>query len=397
MDRGYSYYKKVFEQTPKPFAYVDLDMLNENIGQILARAGSKNIRIATKSVRSVALLKRILHHSPVFCGLMCFSPQEAIYLIRQGMDDIVMGYPVWEPSALSELAEPIRRGKSITLMVDSVEHIEHIEHIAARHGVRFPVCLDMDMSLDVPGLHFGVWRSPIRTVAEAEPVVDRILSSRMVMMDGVMGYEAQIAGVGDQDPSRRAKNMLVQTLKRRSIRQVAEKRAALVAMIEDAMGAPLRFVNGGGTGSLHSTVQEEAVTEVTVGSGFFAPGLFDHYKDFLYLPATGYAVEIVRQPGKQLYTCLGGGYAASGAAGKDKLPKPYLPEGASLLPLEGAGEVQTPVRYGGEEVLELGDPIFFRHAKAGELCERFNHLYVVSKGRIVEKMTTYRGDGQCFL
>ncbi|KHF33219.1 hypothetical protein CM49_04556 [Paenibacillus sp. P1XP2] len=212
-----------------------------------------------------------------------------------------------------------------------------------------------------------------------------------------MGYEAQIAGVGDHYPNSGPKNRLVQTLKRRSIRQIAEKRAALVAMIEDAMGAPLRFVNGGGTGSLHSTVQEEAVTEVTVGSGFFAPALFDNYKDFRYLPAAGFAVEIVRQPSEQLYTCLGGGYAASGAAGKDKLPKPYLPAGASLMPLEGAGEVQTPVKYEGEEPLTLGDPVFFRHAKAGELCERFNHLYGVSKGKIVEKITTYRGDGQCFL
>lgn len=397
MDRGYAYYKKAFEGIPKPFAYVDLDLFDENIRNILKRSGSKNLRIATKSVRSVALLKRILHRSPVFCGVMCFSPQEAIYLVKQGLDDIVMGYPVWEPSALSGLAELIRRGKSVTLMVDSIAHIEHLERIAARHGVRFPVCLDMDMSMDVPGLHFGVWRSPIRTVAEAEPVVERLLSSRMVMLDGVMGYEAQIAGVGDHYPNSGPKNRLVQTLKRRSIRQIAEKRAALVAMIEDAMGAPLRFVNGGGTGSLHTTVLEEAVTEVTVGSGFFAPALFDNYKDFRYLPAAGFAVEIVRQPSEQLYTCLGGGYAASGAAGKDKLPKPYLPAGASLMPLEGAGEVQTPVKYEGEEPLTLGDPIFFRHAKAGELCERFNHLYGVSKGKIVEKITTYRGDGQCFL
>ncbi|GIO34809.1 MULTISPECIES: amino acid deaminase/aldolase [Paenibacillus] len=397
MERGYSYYKQAFERIPKPFAYVDLDLLGKNIGHILARAGSKNIRIATKSVRSAALLKRILHQSPVFCGLMCFSPQEAIYLVKQGMDDIVMGYPVWEPSALAGMAELIRQGKSVTLMVDSVAHIEHLERIAARHGVRFPVCIDMDMSLDVPGLHFGVWRSPVRTIAEAGPLVERILSSRLVMLDGVMGYEAQIAGVGDHYPNKMAKNMLVQALKRRSAKQVAEKRAALVAMIEDAMGAPLRFVNGGGTGSLLTTVLEEAVTEVTVGSGFFAPALFDHYRDFRYLPAAGFAVEIVRQPGKHIYTCLGGGYTASGAAGRDKLPLPYLPAGASLLPLEGAGEVQTPVKYDGEEPLTLGDPIFFRHAKAGELCERFNYLYGLSKGGIVEKITTYRGDGQCFL
>ncbi|WP_136608624.1 amino acid deaminase/aldolase [Paenibacillus dokdonensis] len=397
MQRDYAYYTKVFDNVSKPFAFVDLDLLDENIERIIAQAGAKNIRIATKSVRSTTLLKRIIHKSPLFCGLMCFSPQEAIYLVKQGMDDIVMGYPVWEPSALSGLAELIRQGKSITLMVDSIQHIEHIEQIAERHGVRFPVCLDMDMSMDVPGLHFGVWRSPIHTVADARPVVERILSSSGVSMDGVMGYEAQIAGVGDHYPNMAAKNVLVRKLKQRSVKQIAEKRQALVAMIEEAAGMPLRFVNGGGTGSLHTTTLEHAVTEVTVGSGFFSPGLFDNYKNFRYQPAAGYAVEIVRKPGENLYTCLGGGYTGSGAAGKDKLPKPYLPEGAALTSLEGAGEVQTPVFYKGDEHLELGDPIFFRHAKAGELCERFNQLYGVSKGKIREQISTYRGDGQCFL
>lgn len=397
MQRNYAYYKKAFDGIPKPFGFVDLDLLDHNIARITARAGSKNIRIATKSVRSTPLIKRILHSSPVFCGLMCFSPQEAIYLLKQGMDDIVMGYPVWEPGALSGLAELIRHGKSVTLMVDSIAHIEHIEGIAKRYGVRFPVCLDMDMSMDMPGLHFGVWRSPIRTVEDARPVVARILSSGGVTMDGVMGYEAQIAGIGDHAPGMAAKNALVRTLKRRSVKLIAEKRAELVAMIEDALGSPLRFVNGGGTGSLRTTTQEEAVTEVTVGSGFFSPGLFDHYKDFRYQPAAGFAVEIVRKPAEHLYTCLGGGYAASGAAGKDKLPKPYLPQGAALLSLEGAGEVQTPVLYKGEEQLDLGDPVFFRHAKAGELCERFTHLYGVSQGQVVDQISTYRGDGQCFL
>ncbi len=397
MQRDYSYYKKIFESKPKTFGFVDLDLLDANVGQIISRAGSKNIRIATKSVRSVNLIKRILHQSPVFCGLMCYSPQEAVYLVKQGLDDIVMGYPVWEPAALSGLAELIRQGKSITLMADSIPHIEHIERIAERCGVRFPVCLDMDMSMDVLGLHFGVWRSPIRTIEDARPVVARILSSGGVLMDGVMGYEAQIAGVGDQAPGMAAKNALVRKLKQRSVKQILAKRAELVALIEDALGAPLRFVNGGGTGSLHTTTLEEAVTEVTVGSGFFSPGLFDYYKDFRYQPAAGYAVEIVRRPAEHLYTCLGGGYVASGAPGKDKLPKPYLPQGAALLPLEGAGEVQTPVLYKGEERLELGDPVFFRHAKAGEICERFNGLYGVSEGKIVEQISTYRGDGQCFL
>jgi D-serine deaminase-like pyridoxal phosphate-dependent protein len=252
------------------------------------------------------------------------------------------------------------------------------------------------MSMDLPGLHFGVWRSPVHTPAQARLVIERLQASSHVWLDGLMGYEAQIAGLGDNFPSRKAKNTLVRRLKRRSIHEVAERRAALVDLI-NSYGLSLRFVNGGGTGSITSTRAESVVTEITVGSGFYSPALFDNYRDFRYRPAAGYAIEIVRLPAPSIYTCLGGGYIASGSVGPEKQPQPYLPQGARLDSLEGAGEVQTPIRYDGEVPLKLGDPIFMRHSKSGELCERFTHLLFVSNGEIVDEVTTYRGDGQCFI
>jgi D-serine deaminase-like pyridoxal phosphate-dependent protein len=45
----------------------------------------------------------------------------------------------------------------------------------------------------------------------------------------------------------------------------------------------------------------------------------------------------------------------------------------------------------------IGDPIFFRHAKAGELCERFATLALVENGAVSEDVPTYRGDGKTFL
>ena len=152
-----------------------------------------------------------------------------------------------------------------------------------------------------------------------------------------------------------------------------------------------------GTGSIVTTGAEAGVTEITVGSAFYAPALFDYYRAFRYQPAAGYAIEIVRHPRPSLYTCLGGGYIASGSVGPEKQPQPYLPHGARLVPLEGAGEVQTPIRYTGKIPLHPGDPVFMRHSKAGELCERFTHLLLVANGAIQEEVTTYRGDGQCFI
>src|SRR5260370_39646935 len=96
-------------------------------------------------------------------------------------------------------------------------------------------------------------------------------------------------------------------------------------------GLQFRFGKGGGTGSVPTTRDESAVTEITVGSGFYAPALFDNYRNFRYLPAVGFAIAIVRRPRRSIYTCLGGGYVPSGSAGPHKLPPPCPPRGA-LLP-----------------------------------------------------------------
>ena len=394
--RDYAYYKEVFNGRPLPFAYLDLDLFDQNIREIATRARGRQVRLASKSLRSVAVLRRIFAADPIFHGIMCYTAQEAAYLATQGFNDLLIGYPAWHQDDIAAVARATAAGTSITLMVDSPEHVEQIETVAQRYGVRLPLCLEIDMSMDLPGLHFGVWRSPVHTPAQARLVIERLQASSHVWLDGLMGYEAQIAGIGDNFPSRKAKNTVVRRLKRRSIHEVAERRAALVDLI-NSYGLSLRFVNGGGTGSITSTRAESVVTEITVGSGFYSPALFDNYRDFRYRPAAGYAIEIVRQPGPSIYTCLGGGYIASGSVGPEKQPQPYLPQGARLDSLEGAGEVQTPIRYDGEVPLKLGDPIFMRHSKAGELCERFTHLLFVSNGEIVDEVTTYRGDGQCFI
>lgn len=396
LTRTYSDYRALFAGHRLPFAYVDLDLLDANIAQALARGGDKQIRLASKSIRSVAILRHIFAASARFRGIMCYTAREAAWLADQGFDDLLLGYPTWHAEDVAAVAEQVRAGKTITLMVDSREHIDHLATLGQRFGVRLRVCIEVDCSIDVPGLHFGVWRSPLRTPEQVRPIAERILASPHLTLDGIMGYEAQIAGLGDAFPGQGAQNGIVRTLKRRSVGVVAERRAAILALLGE-LGASLRFVNGGGTGSLATTRAEAGVTEITVGSGFYAPGLFDNYRDFRFLPAAGFAIEIVRQPTPELYTCLGGGYIASGSVGPEKQPKPYLPAGARLLAREGAGEVQTPIHYTGPETLALGDPIFLRHSKAGELCEHFTHLALVRDGRITEQATTYRGDGQLFL
>ncbi|OYD09999.1 amino acid aldolase [Paludifilum halophilum] len=396
MRRDYDYYRNSFKNIPKPFAYLDLDLLQENIRKIRKRNNGKKIRIATKSLRCVQSIRYILKQGDPFQGVMCFTIPEALFLAERGLADLLVAYPAWDKNQIRATARAVRKGNSVTLMVDNPQHVDHIESIARREESHIPLCVDLDLSVRYPGLVFGVRRSPIRGEKEMLHLVQRIAASHHVHLDGLMGYEAQIAGVGDHYPRQWLKNTLLRFLKGRSVREIAERRAKTVQAIR-RLGIPLRFINGGGTGSLHTTSLEDTVTEVTVGSGFYAPGLFDYYRDVRYRPAAGFAIEITRRPQPGIFTCTGGGYTASGRAGPDRLPLPYLPDGASLFPSEGAGEVQTPIRYRGAVELNLGDPVFMRHSKAGELCEHFNHLYWLSEGRIVDRVKTYRGHGRCFL
>jgi D-serine deaminase-like pyridoxal phosphate-dependent protein len=106
---------------------------------------------------------------------------------------------------------------------------------------------------------------------------------------------------------------------------------------------------------------------------------------------------VVRRPVGGIATLLGGGYPASGPASPDRLPEPYLPGGLRLDRQEGAGEVQTPVLGATAYSLRIGDRVYLRHAKAGELCERFGSIYLVEGDRVVDQVPTYRGEGKDFL
>ncbi|BDS13145.1 amino acid deaminase/aldolase [Aureispira anguillae] len=395
-ERTYSYYKAVFEGEEKPFAYIDLDFFDQNIKDILERAKDKKIRIASKSIRCVSLMRRILEYSPQYQGIMCYSALEAVWLSELGFDDLLVAYPTFHPKHIEQVGQAVKKGKKIYLMTDKIEHLKQINQVGAQLKVKIPICMDVDMSSTFPGIYFGVYRSSLNTIEAVEQYLDHLSDFPFVDLRGIMGYEAQIAGVGNNVEGQGVKNTVIRMLQKRSIREIRTRRTAIVELTKERVGA-LDFVNGGGTGSIEITRREELVTEIAAGSGFYMPTLFDSYEHFRHLPSAGYAIEIVRQPKAHVYTCLGGGYVASGPLNINKLPQPYLPKGCELYPNEMAGEVQTPIYYKGNLSLKLGDPIFFRHSKAGELCERFNELLLVQDGKIIEKTTTYRGDGQCFL
>jgi D-serine deaminase-like pyridoxal phosphate-dependent protein len=364
-------------QFDPPLAALDLFAARANIDDLVRRAHNTPVRIASKSVRCRWVLDLALN-TPGVAGVMAYSLREALWLVRSGVRDVLVAYPTVDREALAALGSDQTALEAITVMVDDPDQLALLPDAPVR------VCLDVDASLRVRGVHLGVRRSPLRTPRDAARVA-RAAGQRGVRVVGLMFYEAQIAGLPDSSAA-------VRWVKRRSAQELATRRSAVVAAVRDVVG-DLPIVNSGGTGSLEVSSADPVVTEVTAGSGIYVPTLFDKYQAFVARPALFFALPVTRRPHRRIVTAFGGGYIASGPAGPARVPAPVETR-MRLLRAEGAGEVQTPVRGAGH--LQVGDRIWFRPAKAGEQLERFDTLHVVERDRLVESVPTYRGEGKNF-
>lgn len=371
-----------------PLAALDLGVLRSNAADLVRRARGVPIRVASKSIRCRAVLEEVLGPRLTgrggFAGIMSYSLREALWLTGHGARDILLGYPTVDRSALAELGADPTALDSITLMVDDVAQLELIRSVVGS-AVGPRICLDIDASLRVGRLHLGVRRSPIRTPEQAARLA-AAARDRGFRVVGVMTYEAQIAGLPDTNPA-------VRVVKRLSASEIGARRQRVLDAVRSVAGE-LEIVNSGGSGSVEVSVAAPEVTEVTAGSGLYVPTLFDGYRAFTPQPALYFALPVLRRPAADIATAFAGGYIASGPAGNSRVPKPVWPRDLRLIRTEGAGEVQTP--FTGAAQLAVGDRVWLRHAKAGELCERFDRLYVVDGDGARTPVPTYRGEGRNF-
>ncbi|QGH70552.1 amino acid deaminase/aldolase [Pseudactinotalea sp. HY158] len=385
---------RVTRDLPAPLAVVDLPTFDRNAEDLSRRAGGVPIRVASKSVRVPELLRRMLER-PGTIGVMAYSLREAIWLVRAGLTtDVLLGYPAVDPAALAELAADPGLRRAITLMIDDAAHLDLIARAAAgaagqdlaAQPVR--VCLDIDASLRIGRVHIGARRSPLRTPEQARRLAADAHGRPGIAVRGLMFYEAQVAGVGEAG----WRGPIVRGLKRLSLAELATRRASVVRAVEEVTGPGL-LVNGGGSGSVAQTTADPVITEVTAGSGLFVPTLFDHYAAFTPRPAAFFGLDVVRRPAPGYATAFAGGYIASGAVGSDRWPAPLA---GRLTGSEGAGEVQTPLRFGVGREPAIGDRVWFRHAKAGEAMERFDRVHLVDGADLLATVATYRGEGLDF-
>ncbi|QTZ91043.1 amino acid deaminase/aldolase [Streptomyces auratus] len=383
-----------------PLAVVDLQAFDANAADLVRRSKGKPIRVASKSVRCRALLERVLAREG-FAGIMSFTLAESLWLARSGFGDILLAYPTADRAGLAELTAEPQLAAAVTVMVDDPAQLDLIDAArpdGARGGAEVRVCLELDTSFRLLGgkVRVGARRSPLREPAQLAALARAVVRRPGFRLVGLMAYEGHLAGVGDEVAGKPVFSRTVRVMQAAARKELARRRWEAVRAVR-AVAPRLEFVNGGGTGSVQHTAAEAAVTEIAAGSGLYVPRLFDNFRSFSGRPAALFAQPVVRRPGPGVVTVLGGGYPASGAAGADRLPVPYLPAGLRYDPQEGPGEVQTPLLGPAADGLRIGDKVWFRHAKAGELCERFGELHLIEGDRVVDTVPTYRGEGRTFL
>ncbi|GAA1947845.1 amino acid deaminase/aldolase [Agromyces allii] len=378
-----------------PVGVLHLGALRHNAHDMLRRANGMPIRVASKSIRVRSVIEALLR-LPGYHGVLAYTLAEAIWL-ADTIDDIVVGYPTAERGSIRRLATDPQLAGRITLMVDSIAQLDLVDAVIApseREPIR--IALELDASWNAPVLgHLGVRRSPVHEPADAGALAAYIATRPGFRLVGMMGYEAQIAGVTNRPAGKPVDGVVNRWMQSRSMPELVERRTRAVAAVREH--ADLEFVNGGGTGSLEVTSADPSVTEVAAGSGLFGGHLFDGYAHFTPAPAAAFAFDVVRRPSSRHATILGGGWIASGPPAPDRLPRIVWPEGLEMLPREAAGEVQTPGTGPAAAQLRAGDRVWFRHTKSGELSEHLNEFQLVDDDRIVDALPTYRGEGKVFL
>ncbi|CAF0817799.1 unnamed protein product [Adineta steineri] len=399
-----------------PAVLVDLNAFDKNISFLrdqMSVHSQTTIRIASKSIRVPFLLQRILSTGHPYKGTMCYAVEEAEFLSSLGFDDFLIAYPtqqILDYEILRNLHDKQKR--KVSIVVDHIQFIGELNEFMTGIDRPFPIILEFDGSYRMLGgyIHIGARRSPIRTISHLIDIIEMIKKLKFVQLEGLMLYESHIAGVGDINPNNFWLNPFIYCMKHFSILKIQQLRKALSHI---CLKYDLKIFNGGGTGSFMSTLSESSVlTEITIGSGFFQPHLFDYYqqnqlmiREFgsTFVPSCYFALPVVRiSDDNEWITCSGGGYIASGRSGWDKLPIPVYPLGLTLSVSEGAGEVQTPLKIHSStkdesmKILKQNKIVYFRHAKGGELAERFNSFLIVNNGRVIEIAKTYRGYGKCF-
>ena len=358
---------------------------------LLRRARGVPLRLASKSLRVRALQERAL--AAGFVGTLCFTLPEALWLASNGWDDLVVAYPTVDRGALRELAHTVRARTD--------------------HGDgRLPRAPGRDRGRGRrprEGLHRRRRRLAARSYGDRREALAaarrrpcdksckrdrRAARARARRADGLRGADRR-----RRRRARRASRCCGSRCRScRRCPRASSRAGARRSSTRCARSRRCASSTAAGPGSIERTAAEPAVTEVAAGSGLYGPTLFDTYRAFKPRPAALFALPVVRKPSSKLATALGGGYPASGAAGRDRLPRPFLPAGLKLDAARGRGRGPDAARGQGRGRAAGRRPRVVPPRQGGRAVRALRRR--APDPRRASSSTpcpTYRGEGKTFL
>ena len=274
----------------------------------------------------------------------------------------------------------------MTVTIDSVEHVRWLRDTLGPEVAGLGVALDCDASLRVGRVHLGVRRSPTRTPEQALAVVRAALGVGLDVR-GVMFYDAQVAGLPDAGPH-------VRVLKRRSVRELARAARRRGGRGAQRDRPAVRQRRGHG--------QPAPVRGATRSSPSWPPGPGSTRRRSSTATTTSPSARRWRS---RCRWCGGRHRATS---------RPSAAATCRAVSRGGRGcrrrcvvacrwcAPRRPVRCRRRctatdaDGLRVGDRVWLRGAKAGELLERFDVVHLVSGGELVGTVPSYRGEGRNF-
>jgi D-serine deaminase-like pyridoxal phosphate-dependent protein len=380
----YSSIQSALKNNPCPAAILDSKIYTKNVNTLeqIVKSTDKFIRIGSKSIRIPQLIDELQKKSWII-GILGFNAHEiSFYQDNFSLIDYLLAYPIFTDFEADLLARGAKRDPSakITAMVDCDAHLRILEKAAKKFDTTLYVCVDVNMSTKYLGQYAGSFRSPINSAKDALFVVNAIKKHPHIKFRGIMGYESQIASAAD--------TFLYKQMKKDARKKVNILREEVVSVLENE-GFHCEIVNGGGSGSLLETMQENSITEIGLGSALFKSYIFDAIEALdNFDPSLFMALRIVRKPTPLISTAFSGGYYCSQSG---KGPIVVYPTDIKIISMEQFGEVQTPFKHPRNMQLNLGDVVICRLAKAGEPLERFKEVLEVENGEIKRRLLTYRG------
>lgn len=363
-----------------PALVVRLDALEANVKNMTAHLGalapSVSIRPHAKSHKTAelaAIQMQQLRH----IGICCQKVSEAVAM-ADTVGDILLTNVIASLPKARKLANLVRRGCGVTVVVDSEASLEIMTAAARAEGVRIGVLIDIDV---------GQARTGVESPEEAVALAKAVAGVEELQLRGIQAYHGAIQHIRSWSERRAA------------AADVASKARRVVEAMEVA-GIPCEIVSGGGTGTCAFDAASGVFTEVQPGSYIFNDG--DYMQN---LDASGSPVSLWRQSLFVASTVISRNVAARRAvldAGMKAVSYdsgPPIAHGSwskTDAPVaENGGDEHTILHFQpGVELPAVGDQVLLVPGHCDPTINLYDHLVGIRKDTVEEVwMVGARGPG----